>query len=408
MYIKRSMEKYIETAGNDFKAILVTGARQAGKSTLLKHLFPERAYLTFDDPILLEEAGREPGLFFRNHPAPITLDEVQYIQHLFPYIKIACDASDKRGLFALTGSQSFHLMKHVSESLAGRVAIFELPGLSLREIDGGDFNRPFIPTADYIDERAQNVRRRPDIWEIIHRGSYPALYEADVNWQTFYSSYVQTYLNRDVNGLLRVKDQMRFTRFLTAMAARTGSLLNYSKVAEQADVTAATAKEWTSILEASGLIAILPPFSNSALTRAIKTPKMYFRDTGLVCFLTKYRTAEMAMNGALAGGLFETFVVSEIIKSFSNAGIDYRLYLTYYRGKDKARESEIDLVIEEGETLYPVEIKMTANPRPDMTSAFDVLDKVKGKKRGKGVLLCLYDKPSNLNENAVALPVEYV
>lgn len=408
MYIKRSMENFIQNAGNSFKAILVTGARQVGKSTLLRHLFPERRYLTFDDPILLEEAGREPGLFFRNHPVPITLDEVQYIQHLFPYIKMTCDASEDRGLFALTGSQSFRLMKHVSESLAGRVAIFELAGLSLREIDSCDFNRPFIPTADYIAERGKKYRRRPNIWEIIHRGSYPALYESDVDWQTFYSSYVQTYLNRDVNELLRVKDQIRFTRFLTAMAARTGNVLNYAKAAEQADVTAATAKEWTSILEASGLIAILPPYSNSALTRAIKTPKIYFRDTGLVCFLTKYRTAETAMNGALAGGLFETFVVSEIIKSFSNAGIDYRMYLTYYRGKDKARKSEIDLVIEDGDTLYPVEIKMTANPRLDMTNSFDVLDKVKGKKRGKGVLLCLYDKVTSLNENATALPVEYI
>ena len=408
MYISRSMETFIKKAGNDFKAILVTGPRQVGKSTLLKHLFPDRAYLTFDDPILLEEAEREPGLFFRNHPAPVTLDEVQYIQHLFPYIKMACDESNHRGLFALTGSQSFRLMQHVSESLAGRVAIFDLPGLSLREIDGCGFHRPFIPTMDYIDKRAKTYRHHPDIWEIIHRGSYPALYESRVDWQTFYSSYVQTYLNRDVNELLRVKDQMRFTRFLVAMAARTGNVLNYAKVAEQADISAATSKEWTSILEASGLIAILPPFSNSALTRAIKTPKIYFRDTGLVCFLTKYRTAETAMNGALAGSLFETFVVSEIIKSYSNAGIDYRMYLTYYRGKDKSRESEIDLVIEDGDALYPIEIKMTANPRPDMTNAFDVLDKVKGKKRGKGILLCLYDKVTSLNENAVALPVEYV
>lgn len=408
MYIKRSMESFIINAGKNFKAVLVTGARQAGKSTLLKHIYPNRAYLTFDDPILLEEAGREPGLFFRNHPTPITLDEVQYIQHLFPYIKMECDASDDRNLFSLTGSQSFRLMKHVSESLVGRVAIFELAGLSLREIDNCGFNRPFIPTAGYIAERAKTYSRCKNIWEIIHRGSFPALYESSADWQTFYSSYVQTYLNRDVNDLLRVKDQLRFSRFLSAMAARTGGILNYTKVAEQANVTAATAKEWTSILEASGIITTLPPFSNSALTRAIKTPKFYFRDTGLVCFLTKYRTAETAMTGALAGGLFETFAVSEIIKSFSNAGIDYRMHLTYYRGKDKARESEIDLLIEDGDSIYPIEIKMTANPRLDMTNAFDVLDKVKGKKRSKGVLLCLYDKPVDLNENAVALPIEYV
>ena len=408
MYIHREMESFIHRAGKDFKLILVTGARQVGKSTLLQHLYPARAYLTFDDPVLLEEANREPGLFFRNHIPPLTLDEVQKIQHLFPYLKMVCDTTEAKGLFSLTGSQSFHLMKHVSETLAGRVAIFELSGLSLREIDRLDFHRPFIPSDDYISERGTQCVRHEDLWQIIHRGSYPALHEGNIDWQTFYASYVQTYLQRDINDLLRVKDLMKFTRFLTAMAARTGQMLNYSKVAEQADVTVATAKEWTSLLEASGIVAILPPFSNSALTRAIKTPKLYFRDTGLVCFLTKYQTAGLAMNGAMAGELFETFVVSEIMKSFSNAGLDYRMYLSYYRGKDKAREGEIDLLVEAGETIYPVEIKMTANPRLDMTNTFDVLDKVKGRKRGTGILLCLYDKPIRLNERTIALPMEYV
>lgn len=408
MYIRRSMETFIERAGKSFKAVLVTGARQVGKSTLLHHLYPKLDYLTFDDLVLLAEAKREPGLFFMSHPAPVILDEIQYIQQLFPYIKMECDAKDAPGMFVLTGSQSFRLMKNVSETLAGRVAIFELSGLSLREIDGAGFDRPFIPTPDYIAERARCCRRHKNIWEIIHRGSYPALYESEKDWQTFYSSYIQTYLYRDINDFLRVKDQMKFTRFLTAMAARTGQMLNYSKVGEQADVTAATAKEWTSLLEASGIVAILPPFSNSALTRAVKTPKLYFRDTGLACFLTRHQTPGTAMSGAMAGELFETFVVSEILKSFSNAGLDYRMYLSYYRGKDKAREAEIDILVEDENTIYPVEIKMTANPRPDMTKNFDVLDKIKGKKRGRGILLSLYDRPVYLNEGAISLPVDYV
>ncbi len=409
-YIHRHIEKKVKGAQSMFKAILVTGARQVGKSTLLKHVSPDLPYLTFDDPMLLNQAKMEPGLFFRNHPYPLILDEVQYIQELFPYIKMACDGTEERGIFSLTGSQSFQLMKHVSESLAGRIAIFELAGLSMREITGDSFDKPFIPTETYIKERGASASPYRDVWHYIHRGSYPALYENEMDWQLFYASYVQTYLSRDVNELTKIKDHMKFMRFLTAMAVRSGQLLNYAKVAEQADISAATAKEWTSILEASGLIYILQPFSNSALTRAIKTPKVYFRDTGLVCFLTRYQTAETAMNGALAGQLFETFVVSEILKSFANAGRDYRMSVTYYRGKDKTetKESEIDLMIEDGDTLYPVEIKMSANPKLTMTNTFDVIDKIKSKKRGLGVVLCVYDKPLWLNERTIALPVEYV
>lgn len=409
-YIARHMESCIERAGRSFKALLVTGARQVGKSTLLRHVYADRPYVTFDDPVLLAQARTEPGLFFRSHPVPVTLDEVQRIQELFPYIKMTCDASEETGLFSLTGSQSFHLMQHVSESLAGRIAILELSGLSLREIDGMTFTQPFLPTEAYITERRKTFHRHDDLWRILHRGSYPALYESDVDWQMFYASYVQTYLSRDVNELLNVKDHMKFLRFLTAMAARTGQLLNYSKVAEQSDITAATAKEWTSVLEASGILVLLPPFSNSALTRATKTPKIYFRDTGLVCFLTKYPSAETAMNGAMAGELFETFVVSEILKSYANAGIDWRMHVSYYRGKDKSprREAEIDLILTDGDTLHPVEIKLSANPKLAMTNAFDVIDRIPGHRRGLGAIVCMYGEPLWLNERIVALPVEMI
>lgn len=328
-----------------------------------------------------------------------------------------CDGSDEKGQFLLTGSQQYHLMKNVSESLAGRIAILELAGLSLREIQQDPFDKPFIPTEEYIHEREQTYHPCENIWEIIHRGSYPALMDPNVDWQTFYGSYVQTYLERDINELGNVKDKLKFTQFLTAMAAHTGGLLNYSSVASQIEITAATAKEWSSLLEASGIIYLLHPYSNSALTRAIKTPKMYFRDTGLVCFLTKYQTAETAMNGALAGELFETFAISEILKSFSNAGKDYQMYIAYYRGKDKSRkretdtfterEAEIDLIIEQDDILYPIEIKMSANPKLSMTNAFDVIERIPGKKRGTGVILCLYDSPLWLKENTVALPIEF-
>lgn len=418
MYIKRNIEELVQKTEKGFKAVLITGARQVGKSTLLKHIYGGRKYITFDDPVLLSETKREPGLFFRNNKPPMILDEVQYISDLFPYIKIECDKTEKKGLFQMTGSQQYHLMKNVSESLAGRIAVLELAGLSLREIQGETFNRPFIPTVNYLEEREKKVKHCEDLWEIIHKGGYPALYDENVDWQTFYASYVQTYIDRDINDLTNIKDKLKFTQFLTAIAARSGQILNYSSIAEQLEISSVTVKEWISVLEASGIIYILQPFSNSALNRAIKTPKLYFRDTGLACYLTRYPTAETAMNGAMAGALFETFAVSEVLKSFSNAGLDYRMYVTYYRGKDKIRrqkngqkaeqESEIDLLIEEGDTIYPIEIKLSANPRLSMTNAFDMIDKITGKKRGNGVVICMYEAVQWLNERTVAIPIEYI
>lgn len=412
------MEETIKKAEKSFKAILVTGPRQVGKSTVLCHLFNDRKYITFDDPVLLSETKNEPGLFFKNNKPPIILDEVQYISELFPYIKMECDKSESKGEFCLTGSQQYHLMKNISESLAGRVGILELSGLSMREMTETTFNRPFIPTEEYIDDRGKEYKPIDNIWKVIHRGGYPALLDESLDWQMFYSSYVQTYIDRDINELGHVKDKLKFTQFLTAIAARTGQMLNYTNIAEQIEVSVSTVKEWTSLLEASGIIYVLQPFSNSALSRVIKTPKIYFRDTGLVCFLTKYQTADTAMNGAMAGALFETFVISEILKSFSNVGIDYRMNVSYYRGKDKQRrmengkmterESEIDLLIEQNDIIYPIEIKMSANPKLSMTNAFDVLDKIPDKKRGIGVILCMYDSPLWMKENIVALPVEYI
>lgn len=418
MYIERAMESVLRDTDKTFKAMLITGPRQVGKSTILQHIFPERQYVTFDDPVVLSETMREPGLFFRNNKPPITLDEVQYIGELFPYIKMECDKRAEKGLFSLTGSQQYHLMQNVSESLAGRIAVLELSGLSLREIQGTAFNRAFIPTEEYIENRAKSFTLCDDIWKMIHRGSYPALADDNVNWETFYTSYLKTYIDRDVNQLSKVQDKLKFTQFLGAMAARTGQLLNYSSVAAEMEVSVSTIKSWISILETSGIVYIMQPFSNSALNRAIKTPKIYFRDTGLACYLAKYQTPETAAAGAIAGSLFETFVVSEILKSYTNVGKDYRLYVSYYRGKDKKRtakagivtekEREIDLIIEENGMLYPIEIKLSANPKLSMTDAFRILDGIPDKKRGTGAIICMYDKPLWLKDDIVALPVEYI
>ena len=412
-YKKRHIEKTLVNIEKGFKAVLLTGPRQVGKSTMLKNVHKDRTYITFDNPVLLEETKREPGLFFRNNRPPIILDEVQYITDLFPYIKMECDNIQSNGLINMTGSQQFQLMKNVSESLAGRIAILELSGLSLRELNDDSFRKPFIPNEEYIEERGKTVSSCDNLWQIVHRGSYPGLLDENVDWEMFYSSYVQTYIDRDVNDIAGVKDRLRFVSFMSAMAARTGQMLNYSKVAEQVGVTVATIKEWTSILEVSGIIYILQPYSNSALNRAIKTPKLYFRDTGLVCYLTKHQTPDTAANGAMAGEIFETFVVSEILKSYSNAGKDYRMYVSYYRGKDKgknedSKEAEIDLIIEKDGYLYPVEIKMSANPKLSMTDSFDVLDRIPGKKRGTGAIICRYEKVHWLSEHNVVLPIEYI
>ena len=356
MYRKRAIEKTILQTDRTFKAILVTGARQVGKSTLLRHLFEKDDYYTFDDLLLRQEILREPGLFFRNHMPPVTLDEVQYISELFSYIKMECDRREEKGLIRMTGSQKYHLMKNISESLAGRVAILDMWGLSLREWRDDHFDMPFLPTENYLKERKETSSRCDHLWELIHRGSYPALLDQDVPWQTFFSSYVQTYIERDVNELTQIKDKLKFTQFLTVAATRTGQMLNYSSMADQLDISVSTVKEWISILETSGILYLLQPFSNSALTRAIKTPKLYFCDTGLACYLMRYPTPETAMNGAMAGAIFETFVMAEIIKSYANVGIDYRMIMSYYRGKDKirrkveggdtAKAAEIDLIIE--------------------------------------------------------------
>lgn len=300
-------------------------------------------------------------------------------------------------------------MKGMSESLAGRVSISELAGLSLREIYNIKFNRHFVPTDECLTEREKDIKKYNDLWKIIHKGSYPELYDMERDWQEFYSSYVTTYLERDINELISA-NSITFTKFLTAVAARTGEILNYAHIAGEISVSEPTVKTWISILERTGIVFLLQPYSANALNRAIKAPKLYFRDTGLACYLTRWLTADALKCSAVAGNMFETFVMSEILKSYSNEGKDYRFQIFYYRGKDKNKtiENEIDLIIEENGVLYPVEIKMTGNPKADMGAANPVLDKIQEKSRGIGVILCLVDKKTYLRENLAALPIEYI
>ncbi|MDY5905346.1 MAG: ATP-binding protein [Anaerovoracaceae bacterium] len=417
-YIKRSIENVIERSAETFKAVLVTGARQTGKSTLLSRLYPDVKMITFDDPFMEDQAKNNPEMFMMLNEPPVFLDEIQYVPSLFRYIKMTCDKSDEKGQFFLSGSQPFKLMDMVSDSMAGRIAVIELAPLSLREIMGSSFTGPFLPTLEYVKERKDDAQNPGNIWNIIHRGGYPGLQDSSVDWSMYFASYIKTYLERDVRELAAVQDLDAFRKFMIACAARTGQMLNYSNIADEVGKDSVTIKKWISILEASGIIYVLEPFSSSVLKRAIKTPKLYFRDTGLAAYLTRWLSPETLANGAMSGAFFETFVISEILKSYSNCGLDYRYFVSYYRGKDKrkvkkdgnviSQEAEIDFIIEKDGILYPVEIKQASNVSADMTAAFQVLDNIPDKKRGTGAVVCMCPSPGALRDNVLQIPYWFI
>jgi predicted AAA+ superfamily ATPase len=405
-YIYRNIETTINKAAKMFPAVIITGARQVGKTTLLKHSTTGIQYITLDDPILLQSAIEEPGSFFKTTPPPVIVDEIQYAPNLFPYIKIIVDEMGEKGQFYLTGSQQFKMMKNVSESLAGRIGILNLLGLSLREIKGDDFNIHFIPTEEYFNKRKETVRSTDykEIWNIIHKGSMPAMYAGNLDWQMFYSAYAKTYIERDVRDLAQVGDELKFIKFMTVMASRTSQMVNLTAIANEVGISVPTADRWQSILVSSNIIYLFQPFYNNLTKRAIKTPKLYFLDTGLAAYLTKWNIPDVLEAGAMAGAFFETFVVAEVLKSYHNAGIlDPALY--YYRDKD---QKEIDIIIEQNGVLYPVEIKKTSNPKKEHIESFSVLNKIKGIKVGTGGIVCMYDKCVRINENNMIVPIAYL
>jgi predicted AAA+ superfamily ATPase len=405
MYIKRHIEDKILKSLEMFKVILITGPRQVGKTTTLKHLFQGKyGYVTLDDITELEVAKTDPKLFFMNHSLPLIIDEVQLAPSLFAEIKRLVDESEEYGKIILTGSQTFHLMDNVTETLAGRIGILEFSGLSLREILNDTYNKPFIPDNEYLKciRYADNLS---DLWDIIHRGNMPELYKkANIDWQLYYASYVRTYIERDVRSLIEVRNLDIFSKFLISLAARTGQLLNYSNVSQDVGVNIKTIQSWIKVLEASGIVVLIKPFSNNALKRIVETPTLYFLDTGLVSYLLKWLTKDTLRMGAASGQILETFVVSEIIKSFKNNGyLDLPLY--FYRDKDM---KEIDLIIKNNDYLYPVEIKKTASPNLSMSKNFYLLHKAIGYKVGNEIILALVDKLTYLNEKVLTYPIKKI
>ncbi len=404
-YITRAIEPFIAEMTSQFKVLLVTGARQVGKTTMLKKCFAEKyEYVVLDDINELEQAQNDPALFFKSHNLPILIDEVQLAPELFRQIKLIVDKSEKKGLVCLTGSQTFRLLQNAGESLAGRICIIDMAGLSLRELYNINFSEPFIPTEQYIEKRSSTIVQYENIWQKIHRGSMPELADSNIKWEQYYHSYIRTYINRDIRDLIKASNVVTFNKFLVSIAARTGELFNAGAIANDIGISLKTVQEWTNMLEGSGIIKMIHPFERNISKRAIKTPKIYFMDTGLVCSLVGWSTPTVAQNGAMSGSLFETFVVSEIIKSYLNAGRDGS-NIFFYRDHNM---NEIDLVIEQDGILYPIEIKKSARPQIDMTKAFALLKTVPDYKLGHGCVLCLTDAKRELSENVTALPVEFI
>ena len=370
MYIARHIEKTIEKSFAAFPAVLITGPRQVGKSTLLLNRFKNIPNVTLDNPLQLLSLRQDPVEFFKLHGSPLILDEVQRAPECFSVLKYMIDSDRRAGMYILTGSQKYALMKGVSESLAGRIGIVDMLGLSDREIYEDPFDRPFLPTSDYLLERRPKMAPSiQNLWERIHRGSMPELYSNEnMDWEQYYAAYVDTYIERDVKQLGSVGDTLAFTQFMTALASRTGELLNAASLARDVGVDSKTVKRWLSILQASNIIYLLQPFSLNINKRIIKTPKVYFTDTGLVCYLCRWLTPETLANGAMAGRIYETFIVSEILKSYYNAGKEPDLY--FFRNTDG---QEVDLLFYRDGKLYPIEIKKTSSPNVKDAKHFGTL-----------------------------------
>jgi predicted AAA+ superfamily ATPase len=401
MYIKRTLSKIIYEATSTFPVVLITGPRQVGKTTVFEHCKESsRTYVTLDDPQIKMLAKNDPHLFLQTYKAPLLIDEIQYAPELFPYIKMEVDRTHQKGMFWLTGSQQFNLMRNVSESLAGRVAILELQGLSQSEKNELE-SVPFLPDALLPDNRP--VLDIQSLYDNILRGSFPELHaNPAINRTLFYSSYFKTYIERDIRQLIQISDERRFVTFVKVAAARTGQLLNYNDMAKDVEVSVNTIKSWISILETSGLIFLLPPYHNNIANRTLKTPKLYFADTGLCCYLSGWETVETLSNGAMNGAMLETYVISEIMKSYRHNGLTPNAW--FYRDRDK---KEIDLLIERNGLFYPVEIKRTASPKTDDVKHFEVLARL-GLSTGKGAIVCLFDKLLSLNSQTMVVPVGYL
>ncbi len=400
-YISRNLETVVSQLTKEYPVVLLTGPRQVGKTTMLKKLMENtnRGYVSLDDLNARNLAKSDPELFLQLHKPPILIDEVQYAPELFTYIKMHVDKNQNPGEFWLTGSQVFKLMRGVQESLAGRVAVLSMTTLSQAEISNREMT-PFVVDLGALSKRERITADTHGIFDRIFKGSMPAIINgANTNSHIFYSSYLSTYIERDVKELAESIDSLKFLRFMTAVAARCGQMLNVAEVARDADINQQQAKAWLNVLETLGIIFYLHPYSNNLLKRLVKTPKLYFYDTGLVCYLTRWSSTETLESGAMNGAILENYVVSEIAKTYLNCGQEPFMY--YYRDKDA---KEIDIVLEHDGVLNPIEIKKTSNPGTELTKVFSLLDKA-SVPRDKGAIICMKPSLGAIDRDNYIVPV---
>lgn len=405
MYLKRICEKRLKNINNNFPVLMICGARQVGKSTLLNHVKDaNRKYISFDDLNIRKLAKEDPALFIQSYKGPIIIDEFQYVPEILSFIKLEVDKKaindeEVNGLYWLTESQQFKMMKNASESLAGRVGIIDLSSLSNEEIEGVDKGL-FQPKIEILDERFKNSSKKniKQIYENIFRGGMPKLIVSNIERDEYYSNYIRTYIERDIHELAQVGNTISFYQFIVYLAARIAQEINYAEISKAIGVSAPTIKTWVSILEASGIIFLLYPYSSNITNRLVKTPKLYFLDTGLCAYLAKWPTAELIQFGSMDGAYLENYVISEIVKSYYNNGKTINFY--YYRDFD---QKEIDLLFLEGETLFPVEIKKNVYPT-HADKNFSVLNKFK-LNVAMGIILCMVEEIQPLNRNTMLFPI---
>ena len=399
MYKRESVD-FIKNVSDTFKVLLITGPRQVGKTTLLLSLKPNNMnYVTLDDVNLRRHAQEDPKMFLEEHPWPLLIDEAQYAPELFSYMKIIVDKEQKNGMYWLTGSQQFHLMKNASDSLAGRVGIINLNSFTYSEIIQNENKKLFDPI-DICKSPKIDVN---DLYKIIYKGGMPELYNnKNISQEIFFQGYIDTYISRDVKSLTEIGNEMAFKKFIVSVASRTGEQLNYSSLANDSGISVPTAIKWLSILVTSGIVYLLEPYMSSQLKRITHIPKIIFMDTGLACYLAGWSSARDLQLSSSAGHYLESYIISEIVKSYNARGI--RPNISYYRDKDG---KEIDLIFYKNNKLYPFEIKKTASPNSDMIKNFKELQKTK-KEIGTGGIICFYDELMHLDKNNYIIPVSSV
>ncbi len=397
---EREVKERIKKINDTFRVLVVTGPRQVGKTTLLESVMPKNmTKVSLDDEVLRKEAKENPKIFLDSYPTPLFIDEVQYAPELFPYIKTKVDKNKTRGQYWLSGSQSFGLMKNVIESLAGRAGIVKMNGFTYSEIVRNIKKEVFDPA----DPKQHEYTDVNEIFERIFNGGMPELYDIEnMDRNDFYYSYINTYIEKDIKKIKNIGNVEAFKKFMRDVAIRTGTTLSYSDIANDVGVSVNTIKDWFSILVNTGLVYLLEPYSSNKIKRLTHMPKIIFMDLGLACYLANWESAKALQLSDLSGHFFESYVISELIKSYDNKGI--RLDISHFRNKET---EEIDLIIFKNNTLYPLEIKKTANPRKNMMKNFKYLEKT-NMKIGQGGIICLYDKLMKLDENNYIIPVSSV